>query len=72
MGCKREKGKLGMIQIKINEANGTTVVVKKEDNFYTVGEYINYLIVPALLGLGFSDKLIGKHIVSDILDTQPD
>jgi hypothetical protein len=61
-----------MIQIKINEANGTTVVVKKEDNFYTVGEYINYLIAPALLGLGFSDELIGKYIVSDILHTQPE
>jgi hypothetical protein len=61
-----------MMQIKINDANGTTVVVKKEDIFYSVEEYINYLIVPALLGLGFSEETIGKHIVSDLLHTQPD
>jgi hypothetical protein len=59
------------MQIKINDANGTTVVVKKEDIFYTVEDYINCLIVPALLGLGFSDELVGKYIVSDILHTQP-
>ena len=61
-----------MMQIEINDANGTTVAIKKEENFSTIEEYINYLIVPALLGLGFSDKLIGKHIVSAILDTQPE
>jgi len=60
-----------MIQIKINEANGTTVVVKKEYDLNTIEEYINCLIVPALLGLGFSDELVGKYIVSDILHTQP-
>jgi hypothetical protein len=61
-----------MMQIKLNDTNGTTVAIKKEEDLNTIEEYINHLIVPALLGLGFSDKLIGKYIVSDILDTQPD
>ena len=59
-----------MMKIEINDANGTTVVVKKEDIFYTVEDYINCLIVPALLGLGFSNELIGKYIMSDILGTE--
>ena len=61
-----------MMQIKLNDGTGATVTIERDITLITIEEYINYLIVPALLGLGFSDKLIGKHIVSDILDTQPD
>lgn len=61
-----------MMQIKLNDGTGATITIERDITLITIEEYINYLIVPALLGLGFSDKLIGKHIVSDILDTQPD
>jgi hypothetical protein len=60
------------MQIKLNDGTGATITIERDITLITIEEYINYLIVPALLSLGFSDKLIGKHIVSDILDTQPD
>jgi len=72
MGCKREKGKLGMMQIKLNDGTGATITIERDITLITIEEYINYLIVPALLGLGFSEETIGKQIVSAILDTQPD
>jgi hypothetical protein len=59
-----------MMQIEINDANGTTVTIKKINEINTIEDYINYLIVPALLGLGFSDELIGKYIMSHILGTE--
>jgi hypothetical protein len=61
-----------MMQIKLNDGTGATITIERDVSLITIEEYINYLIVPALLGLGFSEETIGKHIVSDILDTQPD
>jgi hypothetical protein len=59
-----------MMQIEINDANGTTVTIKQINEINTIEDYINCLIVPALLGLGFSNELIGKYIMSDILGTE--
>jgi hypothetical protein len=61
-----------MMQIKLNDGTGATITIERDITLITIEEYINYLIVPALLGLGFSEETIGKHIVSDILDTQPE
>jgi hypothetical protein len=61
-----------MMQIKLNDGTGATITIERDITLITIEEYINYLIVPALLGLGFSEETIGKQIVSAILDTQPD
>jgi hypothetical protein len=60
-----------MMQIKLNDGTGATITIERDITLITIEEYINYLIVPALLGVGFSDELVGKYIVSDILHTQP-
>lgn len=59
-----------MGKIKLTDQNMT---VKIDTNHSVVGidELIDHLIIPSLLGLGFSERLISQYIKSGVLDGNP-
>ena len=63
----RRKGNNGMVKLQINDIHGTTITVEVEYEVIQIEDYIDRLIVPALLGLGFSDELLQQYIQSNAL-----
>jgi len=56
--------------------NKTTIALKNECGTFTVsvdkttmviGDVVDELIVPLLLGVGYSDKTIGRRIASEVV-----
>lgn len=56
-----------MGKIRIKDAN-LDVKVKTELDVSGIDVMIDNLIVPALLGLGYSEKLISQYIKSGVVD----
>lgn len=56
-----------MPKIRIKDDN-LDVIVKTAKDVAGIDRMIDLLIVPALLGLGYSERLISQYIQSGVLD----